>query len=416
MAERKRDNETRDRRGQTVRSLQTTQSLRSGQGAREAKPERPKGGGLRRALILALVLLAVLGAVAAAAARDRHGMESLRRMLNFNKGDGSETAETYAYDADRSNRCAMVGGRLLVVSTTRIRLLDADGTTLYDRNVNFDAPAIAAGAGLAAVYDVGGRELYLLSGKGLVRDMSAQCAGGVVSAAIGGNGYLAVTTGKSGYKSAVSVYDEKGEKRFEFNSSDRYVMDARVLNDGKHLAAVTLGEADGAFASMLVLYALDSEKPVAEKTLTGSLVLSLEDVGGTLCAVEDDRVTFFSGDGALAGTYRYEYPYLRGSDVNGAGFAALLLSRYRSGSALKLVTVDAAGAVLGSLDLHREVLDVSAAGNYVAVLYGDRMTIYTSDLSVYAELADSNYAKSVLAREDGSALLLGAASAWRFVP
>lgn len=385
---------------------------------REKKAPRRKKGGLRRALGLLLVLLVVLGAVAFAAYRDIGSVDSLRRMLSYNKvqQDADGKAELFRYDNDRTAQYAMLGDDLLIVSTTRILLLDSDDTEIFSRPVSLTNPAVAVGAQTAAVCDVGGSALYLLGVRGLIRDMSDESGNGILSVSLNASDYLALTTLKSGYRAAVKVFDAAGETVFELNSSERYVSDACVLSDNQHLAAVTLGEADGMFASTLTLYAFDSEKPISETTLGGSLVLALDDLGGTLAALEDDRLTLFGADGSLAGSYRYEYPYLRGQSTDGADFAVLLLSRYRSGSALRVVTVGAGGEVLGTLDERREILNVSAAGRYVAVLYSDSLTIYTAELTEYAALADTEYAREVIMRADGTALLLGASRAWLYIP
>ena len=42
--------------------------------------------------------------------------------------------------------------------------------------------------------------------------------------------------------------------------------------------------------------------------------------------------------------------------------------------------------------------------------------IYTSDLAEYASLADTQYARGVRMRADGSAVLLGSQHGWLFVP
>lgn len=374
-------------------------------------------GRARRLLTALLVLVLVLGAVAFAAYSDLNNVDSLKRLLNYNKttAEGGARTEQYAFDSDRTNQFALLEDKLLVVSSTRMTLVERDGTAVFTQNVKLDAPAIATGSKLAAVYDVGGTALYLVNEKGAVRDASELSESGIISAALSAENDLTLTVRKSGYKSAVCVYDASLNPRFAFNSSDHYVMDARMLPDGKHMAAVTLGESDGAFASKLSLFALDSEKAVSENRLSGSLVLSLRDLGETLCAIEDDRITFFRADGSLAGSWRYEYPYLRACSVGG-GHAAVLLSRYRSGSALRLVSVDGEGNVLGVSDVRREVLDVSAAGKYTAVLYGDSLTIFLSDLTEYAALEDTGYAKRVLMRDDGTAVLVGTSGAWLFVP
>ena len=115
---------------------------------------------------------------------------------------------------------------------------------------------------------------------------------------------------------------------------------------------------------------------------------------------------------------RYDFAgqYLRGYHFGGEGFTLLQLNRYQSGSAGKLVTVDADGQVLGELELREEVLDLSAAGRYAAVLYTDRCVIYSSALQEYASLVGTDGIRAVLQRADGSALLLGAEEARLFVP
>ncbi len=385
---------------------------------RRAKAAPRRHGKVRRALVMLLVLAAVLGAVAYAAFRDLSGVDDLRRLFTYNKvtQDADGKAEMFRFDSDRTARYELLGDELLTVSSTRLALLGRDGREVWSQAVNFTNPAVSIGAKTAAVYDVGGRDLYLVGARGLVRDMSDKSGNGIVSASLNGSDYLALTTFTSGFRATVSVYDPNGAPAFTFNSSEHYVSDACVLSDNRHLAAVTLGEADGVFASRLAFYSFDSETAVGMTTLGGSMVLALRNVGPMLAALEDDRITFFAADGSLAGSCRYDYPYLRGQSALGADFAVLLLSRYRSGSTMRLVTVNAEGETLGSLDARREILDVSAAGRYVAVLYADSLTIYTADLAEYATLSDTDFAKRAIMRADGTALLVGASRAWLFIP
>ena len=385
---------------------------------RRAKAPPRRKGGAKRVLILVLVLAAVLAVVWVASYRDVVGMDGMRRLFTYNKAsaDADGRVEMFRYDSDRTATYDMLGESLIVASTTRLQQLGKDGAELWSETVSFTNPAIVVGTQTAAVYDVGGTELYLLGAHGLLRSMSEQAENGILSVTINDSDYLALTTLKSGYRSAVTVYTSGGEPVFTFNSSERYVSDACVLNDNRHLAAVTMGEADGVFASRLSFYAFDSEKELSETTLGGSLVLSLKNFGGRLAALEDDRLTVFAADGSLSGSCRYEYPYLRGHAVSDADFATLALSRYRSGSAMRVVTVDTDGQVLGRADERREILDVSAAGNYVAVLCSDSLTLYTSDMTKYATLEATDFAKQVIMRADGTAMLIGASRAWLFIP
>lgn len=102
--------------------------------------------------------------------------------------------------------------------------------------------------------------------------------------------------------------------------------------------------------------------------------------------------------------------------MHGDGFTALLLNRYKSGGVGRLVTVDTDGQEIAALDVNEEILSISAAGRYLAVLYMDSVVIYTEELEIYAQLEGTDYARSVLMRQDGSALLLAAESAHLFLP
>lgn len=54
--------------------------------------------------------------------------------------------------------------------------------------------------------------------------------------------------------------------------------------------------------------------------------------------------------------------YLKDYALEGDGFSALLLGKYRAGSGAALVTVGADGQELASLDLEDQVLDLDASG------------------------------------------------------
>ena len=382
----------------------------------QAAPRR--SGGFGRALRVLLTLLIVLAVVVAAAWKDLKSLDSVKRLFSYNKitQDEQGKAELYAFSNDRSNVFALLGDHLIVASTTNVTVLGDDGSIVYSGSVKLVSPAIAVGGQTAAVYDIGAQTLLVFSASGLVRDMSGECSGSILSVSLNPSDYLTLNAEKSGYKSTVTVYDASGEKVFAFNSSERYVIDAAVLRDCKHMAAVTLGEANGAVANTVSLYSLGSEKAASVNTLTGSLLLSLDSVAGSLACLTDESLTFFTASGSLAGSYRFEYPYLRGVSMEGDGFAALLLSRYRSGSALRIVTVGTDGEALGGLDSRGEVLSLSAAGNYLAVLYSDSLVIYTPQMEEYARLVGTEYARAVIMRDDGTAVLIGSASAWLYIP
>ena len=74
------------------------------------------------------------------------------------------------------------------------------------------------------------------------------------------------------------------------------------------------------------------------------------------------------------------------------------------------------GEVIATQDIVQEVLDVSASGNYLAVLMSNSLLIYDRNLEEYARLEDTGYANHVIMQSDGSALVIGGSTAFRFLP
>lgn len=376
-----------------------------------------KGHPLRGAAIFAVTLIAVLAVVVFAAYRDGTGFDVLRRYFNYGRAESAGGAAVYHYDASSSNCFAALGEKLVVLSDTSLTLLDPQGGEVWSRNVKMSAPALHSGGGRVVAYDVGGTELYVIDEKGtLLTIEDGEWEPPLISATLNEKGWLAVTSDLDNYKGCVSVYNSALEQVFAFWSSRRFVSDAYVTDDCTHLAAVTLGQEESVFVSNIVLYDLTKKDPVADYDIADGLVMAVGQDEDRLITVSDTVLTFAGTDGTVEASYPYGGAYLREYDLEGDGFTALLLNRYSSGSVGRIVTVSGKGEEIASLDVNEEVLNISAAGRYLAVLYASRLVVYNPDLQVYASLSGTDYAKEVLMRSDGSALLAGSETAKLFLP
>ncbi len=382
----------------------------------EEQPRRVAKKSRRPLLVLLIVAVLAIGAVTAAVLLDRSGFDGLRRSVIYAKAvkDENGCAQLYRYSSDQSGHFASIEGSLVSVSMHQLTVLDEKNKTLYDEAVKFQSPALAAGGGRAAAYDVGGTAVYVLSDKGLVYKLD--CAGEVLSASLNAKGWLTVVCGESGCKAAVRVYDADGEAVFAFRSADRFVMTAALSSDSRTLAAVTMGQENGTFASYVVFYRVNSDKEAGKCTLRGSVVYDLMAAGSGFCAVTEEQLCFIGTDGVMTAAYDYGGDYLRRVSVSGDGYAALLLGRYRTGTQHRIVTVGSDGAEIASVELDAEVTSLSAAGRYVAVLCSDHLTIYDKQLLPCAQLEEVSQAREILMRSDGSAVLAGSTAASLYLP
>lgn len=366
-------------------------------------------------IALAALVVAVLAVVALAAWRGGTGFDVLRRriaMASFPENVGG-TRGSYSFESDKLSRFAPLGdGYLLVANSSSVRILDGKGNTVYADEAYLDAPALAYGGGTAVVYDVGGTTLRWLGKSGELARISCT---GILSATLNDEGWLAITDQCSGYKGAVQIYTPSQEQAFTFYSSERFVTDACVLSGGKRFAAVTVGQQEGTFLSNILIYRLDSVEPESACAIEDGYVTHIGTVGDTLALAADTALTLLDGQGAAAGSYDYHSLYLRGCDFGGDDFTTLLLSRFRSGTLGAVMTVEKDGTVRGAQEMDEEILDISAAGGYVSVLYQDRVEIYTDRMERYAEHA-ATQAEHIFQQSDGTVLAVGATSACIIVP
>lgn len=370
----------------------------------------------RRWLYLSLAAVLVLAVVAAAVLWDANSFDGLRRSIIYARAEKDETgcARLYYYENDATSRFAALEGSLITVAANQIRVLDERSQVLYQESVHFLSPDLVTGGGVAVAYDIGGSTVYVLNEKGLCWQQEAE--GELIAVTVNPSGYVTATYNKSGAKAAVTVWDPQGEPVFTFLSSQRFVMTAALGRDDRTLAAVTMGRQDGEFQSFLVLYRTDDEEPLATTAVDGGVVYALTSMQKTFCAVTEQALYMLDSSGTLKSSYSYGGQFLRRCEVSDGGWAALLLSRYKSGGDASLITVDIDGNELGGCDIDGEVLDISAAGRYVAVLFSDRLTIYDRHLTEVATLPDVSEVRAVLMRSDGSAVLAGAVGASLYLP
>ena len=384
----------------------------------EPKKTRRVSRFLLRLIALAAVLAAALVLVLLVVFRDRLNIDSLRRWFHYRSLTISDNgrAESFAYDGDLNCTFAVLDEDLLVCSRNAISLYSGSGTRYIHEQVSMENPVVATNGTLAVVYDAGGSSLYVLGQRALV--WSAGDLECILSARLNRNGQLTVVTQASGYRGMVTVYDAAYSPMMSVSLTSAFVMDAALSDDGRTLATLTVGQTDGAFAAGLELYDMNYSSGGYQADVSCSLgsgvALDLRHTQSAVWSLSDRGLTVTDHSGQTVWV-DWSNRYLRRYTLSGDGFAIALLGRYRAGSQAELWVVDAQGG-RRTLELNEQVLSISAAGRYFAVLTGDRLDIYTDELVLYSSLEGTQGARTVLVMPDGSAILISADSAGFYVP
>ena len=371
-----------------------------------------------RLLAFLVTLALLLGAVAAVVYRDRLNFDSIRRWFvyrSLEKSDSGQT-ESFQYDSAGKGGYSQVGDDLLVWSTAGVRLYSSGGVEYLNESLTLNRPVADTCGSAALIYDAGGNVLHTYEDRSTSFVLNTEQGHEILSARMGPGGSFAVTTRESGYKGVVTVYSSGGHPVVGIRISTRFVTDGLLSDDGKTVAVLTVGQNEDVFERGLDLYALDGDVPFASYSLGNNAILDLRADGSAFWALGESSLSVARADGSAAVHYDYAGRYLKDYALDGDGFSALLLGKYRAGSGAALVTVGADGQELASLDLEDQVLDLDASGRYVAVLTAAGLTLYTKDLQLYDALENTMGARSVVLRSDGTAFLVGGETARLYIP
>ena len=383
----------------------------------------PKKKNILFRLITFLITLAlVAGAIFLVANRDKINLDSLKRYITYRslaRNDSGQT-ESFAYSGASGDVFAVVDDDLLVCSTGGIRLYSAGGVCYVEDAVILSAPVAEVCGRRAAVYSAGGNAIYLYRDRtryGSLTDLEGE----LLSVRLNDEGWLAVTTRESGYKAVVTVYDDELVKRMSFRLSSAFVNDAVVTADCKSLAVITLAQNGVSFQSDLSVYSLSTGMTsgvdydlTAEETVSlGNNVILNVRGGEVIRCVGDTGISAWSGGEIV--TWSYPEECLK-SIAFGEDFTAALVGKYQAGSQAELIAVDTQGVESQHISVNEQVLSMSAAGRYAAVLTADRLDIYTQDMTLYSTLNGTNGAKKAMVRSDGTVFLIGEGTARLYVP
>ncbi len=373
---------------------------------------------LRRVLAFALTVVLVLGALAAIVHRDKLNLDFLRRWLTYRSIQTSQAGLTEPFThggGDRLDMSCLESG-FLFSSTAGAHFYSSGGVELASQVTHMEKPVLSTSSRFGVVYDAGGESLFQFGSDHEPFVYSNPDNGGILSVRVNNSGWLTVTGLHSHYRGGVTVYNAHHEPVISLNYSSAFVADAILSPDCRTVAVVTISQKDGTFQSVVHFQSTNATEPFATVALDGFTVLDMDfDTNGLWLLGESSLITL-SPKGEEQAQYHFDPDYLKGYTLDGDGFAALLLGKYRAGSARELVTVGHDAQVLARQELNGQVLSTTASGRYLALLTGQELAIYTSDLTPYNTLYDTQGARHAALYNDASVLLADSQEAWLYIP
>ncbi len=366
----------------------------------EHSGKKPKKMHILRSTFAMLTTIALVAAgLLAFIYRDYLTEDGLRSIFSRDEAGGAG-GEPFTYESGSNQTFSLAGDGLAVASGSGIQLLDQNGIEVFSQVTSMDSPAVSASRSLALFYDVGGTTCVAAGFDGEGRPVDA--GKGIISASVNPSGYFTVISEESGSRGLVHVYDSQCRELYRWYAGTGWPVKALVSPDNRRLAVLCITDE----GSAIVLFRLDSEEEQARIEYPGKLLFDMCFISGErLCAIGEDVACFAGTDGTEVSRYDFAGQYLIAYDFGGTGFAALYVSPYRTGGGT-LLTLDADGSVLGSVEPEGEISSLSAAGRQLLTVTAGGLSLYSQSLE--AQQADETLitAKAALLRPKGDVLLL----------
>jgi len=373
---------------------------------------------VRRLLAFLVTMALVLGALAAVVYRDKLNLDAFRRWLSYRSIQTSQSGLTEPFThggGDRLDMACLESGYLFA-STAGAHFYSSGGVELGSQVTHMEKPVLATSSRYGVVYDAGGHSLFQFSGKHEPFVYSPEGSNGILSARVNNSGWLTVTGLHDHYRGGVTVFNASHEPVITLNFSSAFVIDAILSPDCRTVAVVTISQTDGTFQSTLHFYSTNATEPFRTVELNGFTVLDMDFDSSGLWLLGESSLITLTAKGQDQMEYAFDPAFLKSYTLDGDGFAALLLGKYRAGSARDVVTIGHDGQVIARQELNRQILSMTAAGRYLALLSGQELNIYTSDLTGYSTLTDTHNARHAALHNDGSVLLADSQEAWLYIP
>ena len=320
-------------------------------------------------------------------------------------GEEETVDGAFRYEAGSDQTFAVVGDGLAVASSTGIALFDGNGASVVQKIYSMSQPAIVSAGGRAAFFDVGGTSLRVadLEGNYTVLDTEES----IISVTANEHGWLAVCTEEAGYKGQVTIYNSDWEPVYRWHSGEGYLLKAEIRPDSRGFAVLSLASDGG----KVQLFSLQEDEPVGVYEAAETLLFDLHWCNGSrLCVLSENGAYFIADDGEEISRYDFQGSTLVDYNMNGSGFVALCLSKYRAGGEARLVTLDEGGEI-ATLETQRDLVGMDCSGKQILLQFSDGLALTDRGLELREQDVSVLGVKRALLRPRGDVFLLSAYSA-----
>lgn len=161
----------------------------------------------------------------------------------------TEVVSEMYFDSGSNLSYAIYRDYILEASKYGLRFIDKKFKELHFEPFAMNRPVVKTEGMYIAVADMGGKDLYIFNGSTKLWNKTMD--NNILSVDISNNGYILVVHEEKRYKSAVTMYNLKGEVIFTLGKAENFIVMARIGPSGDMLVLNELNASDIKIKSIL---------------------------------------------------------------------------------------------------------------------------------------------------------------------
>lgn len=307
----------------------------------------------------------------------------------------SETGYPKKLYGDRALSFGKMGNFLQLVSDSKLYLYDESGAVVYQSPHSYTNPVSVSSEKRMLTYDQGGNHFRVDSTSSTISDK--EMLNSIWVGAIADNGSVAIATSEERYAGSVTVFDSTGKQIYKWYSSGMQITGLAFYPGGNGVAVSCIGAENGMLKSRIYYldFSITEEDKIAKSDFYDTMILSIDyKSNGQLMMIGDNMVAVTNNNGEVVSQYAFDRTIQKFSN-DPSGNAVLLLDSYNNNSKGTLMALDTGCNVIGSAEIPATVTDLSCSDSRIAVLSGQKVSLYDLRLNPTAEMEARSDAKNL---------------------
>ncbi len=265
--------------------------------------EKEKKLNKKKVIIVSLIILAIIGIIITISFyisekqfREWIDVHILRKNIT------EEDISVINLNIDKNNQVHVYNKYIAILNDKAVKLYNNYGEEVGNIAVNINTALFDSNDKYLAIAEDRGNEVSLIFDKTYL--WSTTLEGEILQVHVNQNGYVAVITTDTTYKSIINLYDSSGKQLFRRFFASTRIIDASISKDNKYIAVGELDSSGALIQSNVEIISIENAQRDAENTIiyaykadSGTLITNVEyQAKGQIACMYDNAINIINNE------------------------------------------------------------------------------------------------------------------------